>query len=153
MIPKLCRLSLKITLHKPIMTHTEAVKAIDWDVDVAQSEKEISFFKNIIIRTLLGVNAFFVLASFGVLGYFIRPTDGLLIFHYNVYFGVDIQGIWWQVFILPIASLLFLLSHMFLSRHFYIQSERIAAYLLIFGSCLMSIGIVIASASIVFINY
>ena len=42
---------------------------------------------------------------------------------------------------------------MFLSRHFYIQSERIAAYLLIFGSCLMSIGIVIASASIVFINY
>ena len=135
------------------MTHTEAAKAIDWDADVAQSEKEISFFKNIIIRTLLSVNAFFVLVSFGVLGYFIRPTDGLLIFHYNVYFGVDIQGIWWQVFILPIASLLFLLSHMLLARHFYIQSERIAAYLLLFGSCLMSIGIVIASASIVFINF
>lgn len=135
------------------MTKNETVNTIDWDADVAQSERGAAFFKNTIIRILVSVNVFFSLVSFGILGYFIRPTDGLLVLHYNVYFGVDIQGVWWQMFILPIASMLFLFGHLFLARHFYGTSERIAAYLMLFGSCLISIGVLIASVGIVFINY
>lgn len=135
------------------MMKNETMNVIDWDTDVAQSERGAAFFKNTIIRILISVNIFFILVSFAILGYFIRPTDGLLVLHYNVYFGVDIQGIWWQVFILPIASTLFLSGHLFLARHFYGTSERIAAYLMLFGSCLMSIGVLIASTGIVFINY
>lgn len=135
------------------MMKNETISVIDWDADVAQSERGVSFFKNTIIRMLIGMSIFLILVSFGILGYFIRPTDGLLVLHYNVYFGVDIQGVWWQVFILPIASTLFLSAHLFLARHFYGASERIAAYLMLFGSCLMSIGVLIASIGIVFINY
>ena len=135
------------------MAQNEAALAINWDADIAQSERGVSFGKNMIVRTLVSVNVFLTLASFGLLGFFIRPTSGLLVLHYNVYFGVEIQGLWWQVFILPLASAIFLLGHLSLAWRFYSQSERIAAYLMLLGSCLISIGILIASGSIAFINY
>lgn len=124
-----------------------------WDIDVAQLEKGISFFKNTIVRMLIGANIFFVLASFGILGYFIRLRSGLFVINYNVYFGVEIEGVWWQIFILPSAAIFFLLGHLFLARRFYRLRERIAAYLMLFGSCLISIGILISSIGIAFINY
>lgn len=135
------------------MAHTENMNMIGWDVDVAQSEKGAAFFKNTIIRTLIGMNILLICAGLGILGYFIRPTDGLIIFHYNVYFGVDLQGSWWQAFLFPVAGGFFLSGHLLLARHFYGRSERIAAYLMIFGSCLVSIGALIASIGIAFINY
>ncbi len=135
------------------MMDTKDIQRVDWDITIAQSEGGVSFFENMIVRTLLGVNAFFCLVSFGLLGYFIKPTENIIVLHYNIYFGVDIQGVWWQVFILPIAGILFLIGHTFFARRFYDSSERIAAYLMLFGSGLLSIGIVLASVSIVFINY
>lgn len=135
------------------MIDTKDIQRVNWDVTIAQSEGGVSFFGNTIIRTLFGMNTFFCLVSFGLLGYFIRSTENIIVFHYNVYFGVDIQSVWWQVFILPIAGILFLVGHTFLARRFYGSSERIAAYLMLFGSGLLSIGIMLASVSIVFINY
>jgi hypothetical protein len=135
------------------MLNKISISRVDWDTDVSESEREVSFFKNIIVQTLLGVNIFFCCTSFGLLGYFIRPTESILVLHYNVYFGVDIQGLWWQVFILPVAGLSFFLGHLFFAHRFYKESERIAAYLMLFGSGLLNIGIVIASVSIAFINY
>ncbi|OIP59825.1 MAG: hypothetical protein COZ29_02150 [Candidatus Moranbacteria bacterium CG_4_10_14_3_um_filter_45_9] len=135
------------------MTDTKDIQRVNWDVTIAQSEGGVSFFDNMIVRTLLGVNVFFCLVSFGLLGYFIRPTENIIVLHYNVYFGVDIQGIWWQVFILPIAGLFFLGGHTFFARRFYDRSLRIASYLMLFSSGLLSIGIVLASASVAYINY
>lgn len=135
------------------MVSSKNIFSVDWDEDVAQSEIGVAFFDNIIVRTLLGINIFFSLISFGLLGYFIRPTESLLVLHYNVYFGVDIQGIWWQVFILPIAGILFFGGHTFFAYRFYSRSERIASYLMLFSSGLLNIGILIASTSIAFINY
>lgn len=124
-----------------------------WDVDIAHSEKGASFFGNTIIRTLLSANVLFICASFGTLGYFIRPTESLLVLHYNVYFGVEIQGLWWQVFMLPVAGMLFIYGHIFFAHRFYVKSERIAAYLMLFGAGLLNVGVLIASASVAFINY
>ncbi|MFZ2187516.1 MAG: hypothetical protein WAV46_02705 [Candidatus Moraniibacteriota bacterium] len=126
---------------------------MDWNADVAQSGRGVSFFDNLIVRALLGVNIFCCCVSFGLLWYFIRPTENILILHYNVYFGVDIQGIWWQVFMLPIAGLFFFGSHLFFAYRFYREAERVAAYLMLFSAGLLNIGIIIGSASIAFINY
>lgn len=135
------------------MTQNETANAIHWDADVEQSERGVSFFGNTIVRMLIGANTIFILASFAVLGFVVRPRSGLLVLHYNVYFGVEIQGLWWQVFIVPIASVLFLCGHLLLARHFYGGHERIAAYLALLGSCLIGIGVLIASSGITFINY
>lgn len=124
-----------------------------WDIDIVESEKGVSFFRNTIVRILLSANVLFLCAGFLVLGYFIRPSENLFILHYNVYFGVEIQGAWWQVFILPLAGVLFFSSHLFFAWRFYKKSERIASYLMLFGSWLISVGIVVASVGIAFINY
>lgn len=126
---------------------------VDWNVDVAQSGEGVAFFQNMIVRTLLVLNVLFCGLSFGLLGYFIRPTENILILHYNIYFGVDIQGVWWQVFILPLAGILFLGSHLLFAQRLYKNAERIAAYLMLFSAGLLNIGIAIACVSIAFINY
>lgn len=135
------------------MLNKQSISDGGWDVDIAESEMGISFFRNTIVRILLCTNALFLSASFLVLGYFIRPSENLFILHYNVYFGVEIQGVWWQVFILPLAGGLFFSGHLIFARRFYRKLERIASYLMLFGSCLISVGIAVASASIAFINY
>ena len=135
------------------MVNKESSIKIDWNVPVAQSEEGVSFFKNIIVRVLLGVNILFCFISFALLWYFVRPTENILVLHYNVYFGVDIQGIWWQLYILPVSEIIFFLGHTFFAYRFYQKYERIAAYLMLFGSGLLNIGIIIASASVAFINY
>lgn len=131
----------------------EKINATGWNADVAQSEQGVPFFKNTIIMALMWVDVFFVLVSFGILGFFLRPTSGLMVLHYNVYFGVETEGIWWQIFIPPIAGTFFLVWHLFWARRFYESRERIAAYLMLFGACLISIGVLFASAGIVLINY
>ena len=135
------------------MVNKESISGVDWNAPVAQSEEGVSFFRNIIILVLIGVNTLFCFTSFVLLGYFVRPTENILVLHYNVYFGVDIQGIWWQLYILPIAGILFFLGHLFFAHRFYQKYDRIAAYLMLFSSGLLNIGIIIASVSIALINY
>ncbi|MFZ2300161.1 MAG: hypothetical protein WAW00_03440 [Candidatus Moraniibacteriota bacterium] len=133
--------------------HNDATRGEGWDADIAHSGTGASFFDNTITRTLFAANLVFVCASFGTLGYFIRPTENLLVLHYNVYFGVEIQGLWWQLFMLPVAGMLFFGGHSVFAHSFYVKSERIAAYLMLFGAGLLNAGILIASASVAFINY
>lgn len=135
------------------MLQNEKTDEGDWGTDSMGSETDVSFFKNTIVRTISGITLFFLCISFGILGYFVRPSENLFILHYNVYFGVEIQGIWWQVFILPVAGTLFFFGHLFFAHYFYGKSERIAAYLMLFGAWFISVGIVIASVGIIFINY
>ncbi|MDP3957034.1 MAG: hypothetical protein Q8Q10_00840 [bacterium] len=128
-------------------------KGWDVDIDIAESGESVSFFKNTIVRILLSANVLFLSASFSVLGYVIRPSENLFILHYNVYFGVEIQGIWWQAFILPLTGVLFFFGHLFFASRFYGKAERVASYLMLFGSWLISVGILVASVGIAFINY
>ncbi|OIQ02683.1 MAG: hypothetical protein COZ27_02235 [Candidatus Moranbacteria bacterium CG_4_10_14_3_um_filter_41_65] len=114
---------------------------------------DITFFQNEIIQFLLSIALFLVLANFLLLGYFIRPTEDILVFHYNVYFGVDLQGAWWQLYLLPSAGLFFFLIHSLLAYFFYEKQERIATYILLFFSNILSLGLIIAVAGVVFINY
>lgn len=120
---------------------------------MAQSEPRNSFLRNTIVRLLLVATLVFLGGSAAVLAFFIRASDGLVVLDYNVYFGVEIQGVWWQAFMLPLAGTLFLAGNLSLSRRFYLSGERVAAYLMLFGSCLMALGILIASGGIAFINY
>ncbi len=91
--------------------------------------------------------------ALGLFGYFIRPTETLLILHYNIYFGVDLLGLWWQAYILPGLSFFLFVGHFFLARYFYYQGERVAAYLLLLGFVLINFSLLIASIGIVYINY
>lgn len=135
------------------MIHSAQSEVTRWENRVAEVEKGVSFFSNTIVRILMGGALFAGIASLGVVMYFIRPSGTLRILHYNVYFGVDLLGAWWQTYIFPLFSLLFFMVHLVLARYFYKRSERIAAYLLLLASVLIGFGVLITSASIAFINY
>ena len=34
----------------------------------------------------------------------IRPSETILPLHYNIFFGIDLVGYWWQFFLFPAAS-------------------------------------------------
>lgn len=83
----------------------------------------------------------------------VRPIDGNIILHYNVYFGVDMMGNWKLVFIMPSVGLLLFLINFFLALYFYHQKERIASYILLLASLMIQLSLLVASVSIIIINY
>lgn len=128
-------------------------KKEEWSTTLKQSEQGVVFSQNTIVRLLFVLSAVLIGVSIGLLAYFVRPSEASLVLHYNVYFGVDLLGIWWQAYVLPLIALFFLVVHSFLAKRFYEQSERIACYLLLLSSGMLSSGVLIGSISIAFINY
>ena len=124
-----------------------------WGSPVALAEAGISFFSNTLVRILIVFGLLLIGTSFSILAYFIRPTETPLVFHYNVYFGVDLLGAWWQTYIFSVLGIFFFLEHLLLAWYFYRRTERIAAYLLLLASGLLNLGLLIASVSVAAINY
>ncbi len=76
-----------------------------------------------------------------------------LIMHYNVYFGVDWIGDWWQVFLFPTVAAFFGILDAGLSFRLYAQKEKVIAYILLLTAFFVQIGCVIYIASFLIINY
>ena len=131
----------------------EVKRERNWEHSLGQTDTGVSFGKNILVRMLSFGALLALVGSLGCLLYFIRPGGSSIILHYNVYFGVDLIGVWWQAYALPTLGVIFFLGHLFLARRFYLKSERIAAYLMLLSAGMLSFGLLIASVSIAFINY
>lgn len=124
-----------------------------WESPLAQSVRGVGFWDNMLVRILLGGASLALVISIVLFGFFIRPSETPIILHYSVYFGVDLLGIWWQVYVLPLLGLLFVMGHLFLAQRFYKKTERIACYLMLLSGGMLSFGLLVASVGIVFINY
>ncbi len=124
-----------------------------WEKTITQSGNGVSFLENGIVRTLLTAALTPTVIGLGLLAYFIHPSETPIVLHYNVYFGVDLLGIWWQVYALPFLGILFFVGHYVLARRFYLGAERIACYLMLLSAGMLSLGVLIASVGVVFINY
>jgi hypothetical protein len=111
------------------------------------------FFHNPIVQWVMIVAIFVNLADWAALAVFIRPVDFPLILHYNVYFGVDIIGSWWQSYFLAFTGSVILIVNAVLSYFFYGRKERIASYVLLLAALFVQAGIAIAAASIILVNY
>lgn len=124
------------------------------DKPLPQAEEGRSFLENNVIRLLLGLSGFVLLVLAGILIFFFRPSEVLTVLHYNVYFGVDLLGAWWQMYILPGVALVFVFVNMWLSYHFYERRrERIIAYLLLLGVLMLLSGVTIGCIAMAYINY
>lgn len=78
----------------------------------------------------------------------IHPSAGQLFLHYNVIFGVDLIGEWWQVYYLPAAGLLVLIVNYGLSLFFY-RNDKVLARLLSFFTVFFHTFLLIAVILIV----
>lgn len=111
------------------------------------------FCKNLIVRWLLAGTIFLNVSNWVLMAVFIRPVDFKIILHYNVYFGVDLIGDWWQPYILPSMGTLFLAVNLMVAHRFYGRKERIASYILLLASLMIQAGLIIASSATALINY
>ena len=111
------------------------------------------YFKSHIVLWLLLLSAIANIANWVALKIFVIPVDFPIILHYNIYFGVDVLGNWKQVFLLPAIGLMLWFMNAFLSLYFYCYKERIAAYLLLIASLMIQLSLIVASISVILINY
>ena len=118
-----------------------------------QEVKGATFLENAFIKNFLISSVVLLLAGWGALSYFIRPRETPIILHYNVYFGVDLLGAWWQAYLLQGVATLLFLAHVALGYSFYQRKDRFSAYILLLGTNFILFGVMIVNASIAFINY
>lgn len=111
------------------------------------------YFKNQIILWLLVLGFATNLANWLILRIWVKPVDFSIILHYNVYFGVDLIGDYQQVFVLPTIGLVLFVINSVLSLYFYHQKERIASYILLLAMFMIQLSLVVASTSVILINY
>ena len=111
------------------------------------------FFQSQIARWLLLLSAVANLADWIALKIFIKPVDFPIILHYNVFFGVDTLGDWKETFYLPSIGLILLLINGRLALQLYKKKERIAGYLMLMAALMIQLSLLVASTSIIIINY
>lgn len=114
---------------------------------------EQEFFHSSLVQWVIIAALLVNFGNWAAIAYFIRPVDFPIILHYNVYFGVDVIGAWWQVYFLPLIGLTILSVNTVLGYLFYQQKERIVAHLLLLTTLIVQIGISVAVASLLLINY
>ncbi|MDP1833551.1 MAG: hypothetical protein Q8L11_01295 [Candidatus Moranbacteria bacterium] len=111
------------------------------------------YFKSHITIWLLILSLTTNLINWAILKIWIQPVAFPIILHYNVYFGVDLVGGYRQVYILPLIGFILFLINSSLSIYFYGQKERIASYILLIAVLMIQLSLVVASTSIILINY
>lgn len=111
------------------------------------------FFHSSLVQWMIIGSLFLNVANWGLVAFFNRPVDFPIILHYNVYFGVDVIGAWWQVYFLPAIGLIILLINAILGFLFYNQKERMVAHLLMLASFIVQIIMTIAVSTLLMINY
>lgn len=91
-------------------------------------------------------------ALFGVVAFFIRPSDDPFILRYNAFFGVDLLGTWWQAYLVPGISFIFFLGNLLLALVLAKRHSYLAAVILAYGALLIMLSEVVAMAAIISIN-
>jgi len=81
----------------------------------------------------------------------IRALPELIPLHYNIYFGIDLLGYWYQVFLMPFFGILVILLNFFLGSIIY-QKEKILSKFLAGTSSFIQVIIFLASIFIILIN-
>lgn len=111
------------------------------------------FFRSGVVHWALICSIMLNASSWALLAFFIRPVDFPIILHYNVYFGVDLIGDWWQAYFLPLIGLVVLATNVVLGFLFYCQKERIISHVLLLAAAVVQVVIAIGMAGLIRINY
>ena len=109
------------------------------------------FLKHLPNAIFLGLSFLINLFAWGWLLLYIRPQEAPIFLHYNVLFGVDLTGMWYEVFFLPLAGFLIIVTNSLLAWILY-KKDRFAGYVLLCTAAFCQILIAIVSGLLVFLN-
>lgn len=109
------------------------------------------YFRNPGVSVMLGISLALNLGSWVWLLWQIGPREELIFLHYNILFGVDLIGPWYQILYIPIFGLGILLVNALLGWILF-NRDKFAAHLLLAGSVICQVFLLIGSAILVFLN-
>jgi len=98
----------------------------------------------------LAVNAFiwfFLYLNFSPL----QTAGETLPLHYNIYFGIDFIGKWYEIFIMPTVGIFFIIINFILADIIYLR-DKITSYFLAGAGVVVQVLLLLAAYSIIKIN-
>ncbi len=109
------------------------------------------FIKKLPMSSLLGATLILHVAVWVWLAWYIRPQSGQIFLHYNVLFGVDLTGDWYEVFLLPLVGLVIIVLNTFLALLLY-NKDRFASLVLLTTTLIVHCILLIVASLLVFLN-
>ncbi|OGY43414.1 MAG: hypothetical protein A2729_04555 [Candidatus Buchananbacteria bacterium RIFCSPHIGHO2_01_FULL_39_14] len=100
---------------------------------------------NLAISLILNASLWFFLFQQAINLFELKPL------HYNIYFGIDLFGQWYRIFLLPLIGLIFYLINSAIGLVIF-QKEKIFSYFLIGTSSFVQLILIIAAIFIVYVN-
>ncbi len=92
------------------------------------------------------------LAAAGILYFLVHARDDVVILRYNAYLGIDLLGVWWQIFLVPAVAYFFVLANTALILVLNRRGYPDTAWLLSLGNWLIAASTVVVAAALAFIN-
>lgn len=92
------------------------------------------------------------LAAISILLLSVRSGSAVVILRYNSYLGVDLLGVWWQIFLVPAVTYFFVLVNLVLMELLTRRDFGEIALLLALGNWFISGATVVVAAALAFIN-
>jgi len=103
--------------------------------------------------SIFGASFILGVLNFLVLLFFIGKLNDLIILHYNVYLGVDLIGNGKQILLMPLVGFSFALINLLLAVYFFNKKERMLSHMLSLATLLSQLGIAVAVATILVVNF
>ena len=105
-------------------------------------------FISLILALLVNVAIWIILSI--KIGKQIEP----IALHYNIYFGIDRIGAWYNIYILPLGGLLIIIFNWLFGLYAYAKDNKniILGYFLNFGSLFVQLLLLAASILLILIN-
>jgi len=102
------------------------------------------------VQTNLLVGLLINIALWVVLILPVREFTELIPLHYNIYFGIDLLGYWYRIFLMPVLGLVVFTVNLFLTAWFFLK-EKTIGYFLIGASTFVQLILLLAGMAIIFV--
>lgn len=105
-------------------------------------------------RICAGIAFLCCLASLGVIAWQLFPElygKNVVPLHYNIHYGVDWTGTWWQIFLLPALGVSFVIVNTIMV-FFLVRREPVLAQMVAIGTVLLSVFVLLATVFVVLLN-
>jgi hypothetical protein len=107
---------------------------------------KITFIFSIVINLITWAALYFKLHPFSY------TTDaGQIYLHYNLYFGIDNIGYWYEALVIPLLGLFIIIFNNTLGYFFYVQ-EKVISYSLVISQAVLQVILLAAAIFVILLN-
>lgn len=127
-----------------------------WIMDrstLSLEERQTSFFRRKEHWLVFVVTALLWILSLAVIWYAIGKRETVIVLHYNVYFGIDALGLWWQAFFIPLSGIGIWLVHILLSWRCFRGGEYALSRIALLSLFFLESMVLIVSLTVSLVNY